>query len=229
MNAYHPLFSYLAAVGLTLLVYALCDWLYSKLGKPAILHPLFISAAGLIVSTKLGWIELSWFLQHTTPLTALVVPATMMLSVPLYNQMVVIKAHGIRLIIPIAIGGLCASILGWLSIYLFSTNLALQLTMATKSITTPFAMITAEAIGGIPALAACFVIITGIIVAILSPLVFYLMRETNELNQGIVLGVTGHAVGTTKALSISELAGAMATVGVCVNGVVTALVIPLIF
>lgn len=229
MNTLLSLVPYLGAVGLTLIVFGLCNWFYTTSGKLAVLHPLFSSAAALIVTVKLGWLELSWFLQHTTPLTALVAPATMMLSVPLYNQMVIIKAHGIRLLIPIAVGGLCASLLGWISIYLFSSNLALQLTMATKSITTPFAMITAEAIGGIPALAACFVIITGIIVAILSPLVFYLMREHSELNQGIVLGVNGHAVGTTKALSISELAGAMATVGVCVNGVVTALLLPVIF
>ena len=101
--------------------------------------------------------------------------------------------------------------------------------MLAKSITTPLAMEASAHIGGIPALAAVFVIVTGVVGAILSGTVFAFLSIVNKKAQGIALGTVAHAVGTAKAIHMGADVAAMATLGLCVNGVFTAFVLPLLF
>ncbi len=93
------------------------------------------------------------------------------------------------------------------------------MTILVKSITTPLAMDAAGAIGGIPSLAAIFVIITGIVGAICGPALFRLMGVHNQAAQGTALGAVSHAIGTARAISISEQCTAFATLALCVNGI----------
>jgi putative effector of murein hydrolase len=103
------------------------------------------------------------------------------------------------------------------------------MTMLVKSITTPLAMETTALIGGLPELAAVFVILTGIVGATFAPWLIMLTNTRSEYAVGLALGSVAHVVGTTKALSISETCGAFATLGLCINGIVTAIVMPLLF
>jgi putative effector of murein hydrolase len=167
--------------------------------------------------------------QHVWLIAFMLGPATVALAIPLYNQIRVLISMGWRLVLPICVGGVIAPLLAWLSIYFFDTPLNLQMTMLVKSITTPLAMGTAEAIGGIASLSAVFVIVTGIVGAIFAPLVFQIAKTHSHMAQGVALGTVAHAVGTSKAISTSETCAAFATLSVCLNGIVTALVLPLLF
>ena len=102
------------------------------------------------------------------------------------------------------------------------------MTMLVKSITSPLAMETGAAIGGIPALAAVFVILTGIVGALAAPLTYRLLGVTMPDAQGVALGAVCHAVGTSKALQMGEVQGALATVGLGLNGILTAVILPVI-
>jgi putative effector of murein hydrolase len=103
------------------------------------------------------------------------------------------------------------------------------MTMLAKSITTPLAMEASAHIGGIPALAAVFVITTGIVGAIVATGVFSVLNVRDRQAQGIALGTVAHAIGTAKSIHMGEDVAAMATLGLCVNGIFTALVLPLVF
>ena len=101
------------------------------------------------------------------------------------------------------------------------------MTMAPKSVTSPIAMLVADQIGGIAALAAVFVMITGVIGAIAGPSILRLCRVHHPAAQGMALGITAHAVGTARALQESDECGAFAALAMSLMGVITAVLLPL--
>ena len=216
-------------IALTLLAYIGATYLH-RLGKfNPLLHPLVTSACFIIAVLLTFEVELRQYQQATWLITYLLGPATVALAIPLYRQLRALLRLGWRLVLPILFGGALAPTLAWLSIYFFNTPTKLQMTMLVKSITTPLAMGTADAIGGLASLAAVFVIVTGIVGAVFAPLVFKIAKVHSHMAEGVALGTVAHAVGTSKAISISETCAAFATLAVCLNGMVTAFVLPLLF
>jgi len=88
-------------------------------------------------------------------------------------------------------------------------------------------MLVADQIGGIAALAAVFVMITGVIGAIVGPSILRLCRVHHPAAQGMALGITAHAVGTARALQESDECGAFAALAMSLMGVITAVLLPL--
>jgi len=216
-------------ISATLIIYALALVLYRLSNYVPIAHPLVITATALGAILFLTDTSITRYQQSASLIHWLLGPATVALALPMYAQWQRIRHHGWRLIAGIASGGIIAPLVAWAIVYGADAPLALQMTMLVKSITTPLAMDAGAKIGGIPALAAVFVITTGIVGAIVSSLVFSLFRVTDEKAQGLALGTVAHAVGTAKAIQMSEQTGAMATLGLCLNGIMTAIVVPLIF
>ena len=103
----------------------------------------------------------------------------------------------------------------------------LLMTLAPKSVTSPIAMLVAEQIGGVAALAAVFVLITGVIGAIFGPPLLNLLKVHSPEARGMALGMTAHAVGTSVALHEGEEAGAFAALAMSLMGVGTAVFLPL--
>lgn len=213
----------------TLGVYLLSRQLYFWLNHNPLLHPLTISTLIIGFSLHFAAIDVIEFKLGITLFELLLGPATVALAVPLYNQLPVLRQLGFRVLAPILIGGSLAPTIAWLSVYVLDTPLQLQMTILVKSITTPLAMGTADLIGGTPALAAVIVILTGIVGATFGPWLIMLTKTDSEYAQGLALGSVAHVVGTSKALSISETCGAFATLGLCLNGIFTALLLPILF
>ena len=156
-------------------------------------------------------------------------PATVALAIPMYAQWQKIRELGWRLVLAVFLAGVIAPLTAWLTVWFYDAPLAIQMTMLAKSITTPLAMEATAQINGIPALAAVFVITTGIVGAVIAPGVYHLLTVTLPQARGVALGAVCHAVGTAKALQMSERTGALATLGLCLNGIMTAIILPLLF
>ncbi|GGW72646.1 LrgB family protein [Alteromonas halophila] len=216
-------------LGVTLFVYAVAIRIHHAARATPALHPLLLTVVIVGAALWLSNTTIAEYQRVAGLLHWLLGPATVALALPMYNQWQRIRHHGWRLVVAIAAGGVIAPLLAWLTVWVVDAPVAMQLTMLLKSITTPLAMEATRLIGGIPALAAVFVIITGIVGAMVSGAVFRLVRVDDPHAQGIALGTVGHAVGTARALQLSEQTGAMATLGLCVNGIMTALVVPLLF
>ncbi|MFT4732122.1 MAG: putative effector of murein hydrolase [Gammaproteobacteria bacterium] len=219
----------LACLTATLGVYLLSRKLHLWLNQNPLLHPLTVSTLIIGLGLHFTEIDVVAFKRGITLFELLLGPATVALAVPLYNQLPVLRQLGVRVLAPILIGGSLAPTIAWLSVYLLETPLQLQMTMLVKSITTPLAMGTAELIGGTPELAAVIVILTGIVGATFGPWLIILSKTDSEYAQGLALGSVAHVIGTSKALSISETCGAFATLGLCLNGILTALLLPILF
>jgi putative effector of murein hydrolase len=99
--------------------------------------------------------------------------------------------------------------------------------MAPKSVTSPIAMLVASQIGGIAALAAVFVMITGVVGAMLGPALLRLCGVRHHAAIGMALGMTAHAVGTARAMQESEECGAFAALAMSLMGMLTAVLLPL--
>lgn len=202
----------------------------NRIGKGSpLLHPIIIASLLIAFTMWLTNFSVFDYREHARPLQWLLGPATVALALPMFNQWKAIKHLGWRLIVAVAIGGVVAPVLAWACVFATNAPLAIQMTMLTKSITSPLAMETSRIIGGVGDLAAVFVIITGIIGAMVVPGIFKLFAVHDQRAQGVALGSVCHAVGTAKAIQMDELTGAMATIGLCVNGIMTALVLPLLF
>ncbi|MBU2977790.1 LrgB family protein [Alteromonas sp. C1M14] len=216
-------------IGITLCAYLFSLWVVRKTNNNPFANPVLVTAIITGAAILLSQREMSAYQQDTAIIHWLLGPATVALALPMYAQWEKIRSLGWRLVAAVATGGIIAPVTAWLAVYAFDTPFAIQMTMLAKSITTPLAMEATEQVHGVPALAAVFVITTGIVGAVLAPAVYRLLAVTLPQAQGVALGSVCHAIGTAKALHMGEKTGALATLGLCLNGIMTAIVLPLLF
>ena len=219
---HHPLFG----IGITLGAYQLVLAGYEKT-RWVFLQPVLVSMLvliGVLVACGISYAE---YRQSTEILGTLLGPATVALAVPLYLNLRRIRQLFWPTLTTLVVGGVFATtlclVLGW---WLGADHMILM-TMAPKSVTSPIAMLVAEQIGGVAALAAVFVLITGVVGGIFGPGLLDLARVRSPAARGMALGLTAHAVGTAVALQEGEETGAFAALGMSLMGVATAVFLPL--
>ena len=213
----------------TITAYFVALIVYKKSSANPLAHPLITTACIVAIGLWFSDTHVEKFQANTKVIDWLLGPATVALALPLYRQINVIKNLGIGIVLPVLIGGFLASFSAWLIMFIASDNLALQMTMLVKSITTPFAMDVADSIGGLAGLAAVIVITTGIVGAVSAGWLFSKFNISKPAAQGVALGTIAHAIGTSKAVQMGDNVAAMATLALCFNGFLTALVLSLLF
>ena len=147
-------------------------------------------------------------------------PAVVALGVPLYLQLSQIKKQ----ILPILASQMMGCIVGIISVV--ATARMLGASRASKSVTTPIAMEVTQALGGIPSLTAAIVVITGLIGGVVGFKLMAVGHIHNPMAKGLSLGAASHAVGTSVAMERDEFVGAYASLGLTLNGILTALLTP---
>ncbi len=219
---HHPLFAF----GLTLGAYQLALAAYEKT-RLMFLQPVLVAMIILIATLLALDIDYAEYKQGAQLLTMILGPATVALAVPLYLNMRRVRQVLWPTLITLMLGGLFATVLGVALAWLFGAETLILSTIAPKSVTTPIAMLVAEEIGGAASLAAVFVMITGVLGAMLGIEALRVFRITSPAAQGMALGIVAHAVGTARALQESEEAGAFAALAMSMMGVLTAVLMPL--
>ncbi len=219
---HHPLFG----VGITLAVYQLALAAYER-SRWVMLQPVLVSMLGIIVILLACGLSYAEYRKSTETMTILLGPATVALAVPLFLNLRRIRLLFWPIVITLAVAGVFATACGVFFAWLFGAERQILMTIAPKSVTSPIAMLVAEQIGGVAALAAVFVMITGVIGAIVGPSLLRLVGVRSAAAQGMALGLTAHAVGTARALQESDEAGAFAALGMSLMGVASAVFLPL--
>ncbi len=219
----------LTGLTLTLCAYVVGDWLYEKSGRNPLLNPVpiaIILIAGLLWTTGIPYKD---YFEGAQFVHFLLGPATVALAVPLYQQLETLKESGPALLIGILVGSGTAAGCAYGFAYLGGASVQTLLSIAPKSVTAPIAMGISEQLGGLPSLTAVFVILTGITGAVLGPLVLNLTRIKDWRARGLAMGVAAHGLGTSRAFQVNAVAGAFAGLAMGLNGLATAILIPLIF
>jgi len=232
LNTYseqYPLVSAFMWSTITVGVYLLSLIVFRLLGRRQAFHPMIFCIAMLAVVLFYTGVTVESYQGDTSLLTWLLGPATVALAVPLYSQIRSIRGNGLGIMLPILIGGAIAPILALAGLYFVPLDSDVKLSLLTKSITSPLAIETSQHIGGIPGLAVVIVIFTGIVGAIFASITYRIFRVTSPQAQGLALGTVAHAIGTAQGFQMSQKIGAFATIGLCINGVLTAIILPIIF
>ncbi|WP_297837343.1 LrgB family protein [Pseudomonas sp.] len=219
---HHPLFGIAITLGvyqLMLVVYEKTRWIFLQ---PVLMSMLLVIC--ILLSCGINYVE---YRKSTEILSILLGPATVALAVPLYLNLRRIKQLFWPTFTTLIMGGVVATSLGVTLGWLFGAEHMILMTMLPKSVTSPIAMLVAEQIGGVAALAAVFVLITGVIGAIFGPGLLSILGVNNHAARGMALGLTAHAVGTSVALQESEECGAFAALAMSLMGVATAVFLPL--
>lgn len=219
---HHPLFG----IGITLGAYQLAMAAYERT-RWVFLQPVLVSMLTVIGILLLSGLSFAEYKNSVAALTLLLGPATVALAVPLYLNLRRIRQLFWPIILTLALAGTLATVLGVGLAWLFGAERIMLMSMAPKSVTSPIAMLVADQIGGIAALAAVFVMITGVIGAIVGPSILRLCQVRHPAALGMALGITAHAVGTARALQEGDECGAFAALAMSLMGVVTAVLLPL--
>lgn len=218
------LLSLIMTLGFYLIARRLSTW-----GKEhPFLSPPVITMFAIVCVLMVFNIPYKDYFAGVRPIHFMLGPATVGFALPLFNQMVRLKRVLKPLILALAVG----SFVGIFSAVLIGAALGLPhdilLSLSPKSVTTPIAMGIAEKIGGAPALSTVFVMITGIVGAIAAGTVMKLMKIHDPLVKGFSMGLSAHGLGTFRAFQVNEMAGAFAGLAMALNGLMTAILIPLL-
>ncbi|AFM31770.1 LrgB family protein [Stutzerimonas kunmingensis] len=220
---HHPLFG----VAITLAVFQLAYAAYEKT-RWVFLQPVLVSMTLIVGILLLCGIDYDEYRISAQWLTLLLGPATVALAVPLYLNLRRIRELFGPIVITLLVAGVFATALGMALAWAFGADDMILMTLAPKSVTSPIAMLVAEQIGGVVALAAVFVMITGVLGAIFGPELLRRFGVQHPAARGIALGLTAHAVGTAQALQESDECGAFAALAMSLMGVMTAVLLPLV-
>jgi predicted murein hydrolase (TIGR00659 family) len=206
------------------IVFKLAVALYRKVRSP-LLNPLLVTVIFIIICLCVFQIPLESYETSVQAISFLLGPATVALAYSVYRQRQILKQH----FVPIFCGCLVGSVVSMISAYSLCKLLGLGDDMAVsfipKSVTTPIAIAVSQELGGITSITVAAVIITGILGAIFAPLMTKIFRVNNRIAKGVAIGTCSHAVGTTKALEMGELEGAMSGVSIAVSGLLTTAIV----
>ena len=155
-------------------------------------------------------------------------PAVVLLAVPLFRQRAALRSSARLIAVGLAVGspvGILSAVgIAWA---LGATSQTV-LSLAPKSVTAGIAVGISEQIGGLQTLTIVLVIMTGITGAVLGPIMARLARIEDPRIVGLAMGIASHGIGTARALQINETAGAFAGLAMGLNGVLTAILLPLV-
>ena len=212
----------------TLLAYQAGAWIFQRTGSKPLAHPVPIAVAVLIALLQMTGTPYETYFEGAQFVHFLLGPATVALAVPLYQN----RAHVRQVLLPmlaaLAAGSASAIASAVLLARLFGASVETMRSMAPKSATTPIAMAISEQTGGLPSLTAAFVVATGIAGAVIVTPLLNLLRVSDWRGRGFSAGVAAHGLGTARAFQVNELAGTFAGIGLALNGVATAVLVPLL-
>jgi predicted murein hydrolase (TIGR00659 family) len=213
-------------VALTLLVFALAQWLYGRT-KFLLLNPVLVSIAVLIAWLKVFDIRYETYMSGGELISFFLSPAVVALAVPLYTRLPDIKAQRVSILLALVAGAVVGIVTASGLAALLGASHTLVITIAPKSATAPIALAITEKLGGLSALAAAFSVATGVLGGAIGLPFLKLLRIHSRRAIGLALGAASHAVGTARAMEEGETEGAFAGLALSLCGILTAVLTPL--
>jgi predicted murein hydrolase (TIGR00659 family) len=233
MQNFVELWVYLSATPLfgltaTLSTYVLAHAVYARLGQPPWANPVLWTVLALAALLTLTGTPYPTYFSGAQFIHFLLGPAVVALAWPLWQRRAELRRRAGPLLAAALAGGTAAAgsavAIGW-ALGLPADVLA---SLAPKSVTAPVAMGIAAQLGGIPALAAVFAVLTGLVGAVSGKYLFDALRVRAPEVRGFALGTASHGVGAARALQVHAAAGAYAALALGLQVVLAALLMPLV-
>ena len=205
---------------LTLASFELAREIHKK-GKSPLLNPILFGTIFVGIFLKLFGMEVQDYQAGCATLQFFLTPATICFSIGLYEQIGKLKKHLAAIVIGVFSGTLVSLLSIRTMASAFGLDRVLTISLLPKSITSAIGMVLSQEAGGIAALTTAAIIITGILGNIFGPALCKLLRITEPIAQGAAFGTASHAIGTGKAIEISELTGAVSSLSLTLAGLIT--------
>ncbi len=219
-----PLFG----ITLTLLVYRLAELLYRRT-RFILLNPVAVSILSIILLLKLCHIPYQDYNNGGRMILFLLGPSVVALAVPLYQRRQEILKRKLPILVGIVAGALSSIVSAAGITWLLGGSHEVVLSLVPKSVTTPIAIGITEKIGGIVPLTAALVVLTGCLGAICGPEFCRLIGVRSKAAMGLAVGTASHGIGTARLLGEDRFSGAVAGLAIGLNGLATALLVPLLW
>lgn len=155
-------------------------------------------------------------------------PATVALAVPLARNLDLIRRNFHSIGLALLAGSLTSIVSGVAIVWLLGGTRQVALSIAPKAVTTPIAIAVSQQIGGDPALTAALAILGGIVAAIAGQAMLRRLAVKDWRAHGLAAGVAGSGIAAAQVANLSELAAAFAALGIGFNGLLTAVIAPLL-
>jgi len=218
-----PLF----AISLTLILYAAAGRLYARV-RLFILHPVLVAIIAIIVVLRALGISYESYEAGGRYILFLLGPSVVALGLPLYDRLRELGREAPAILATTVFAGAAGIVSVTVPLILAGVPKEIVRSLAPKSVTTPIAISIVETTGGIPSLTAAVVVATGIFGAVTGPAVLRLFGIVSGIPFGLAMGNAAHGIGTARALETGETEGAAAGLAICLNGIVTSILTPLL-
>lgn len=218
----------LLGLTVTLVAYQAGMWLYRRSGMNPLCNPVLLAILALVALLSLTGTKYETYFQGAQFVHFLLGPATVALAVPLYRQWDSLRRSWLSISAALLVGSITAIGTAVGIAWICGGSPSVLLALAPKSVTAPIAMGIAEKIGGLPSLTAVLVILTGITGAVFGGWVLDLVKVRDWRARGLAIGTASHGIGTARALQLNDIAGAYAGLAMGLNGLATAILLPLL-
>jgi putative effector of murein hydrolase len=233
MQSFVELWVYLSATPLfgltaTLVFYVAAQLFYERMGQAPWANPVLWTVGALALLLTLGDVAYPTYFAGAQFIHFLLGPAVVALAWPLWQRCAELRGRAGVILLAALVGGAAAAgsavAIGWA----LGLPADVLRSLAPKSITAPVAMGVAQQLGGIPALAAVFAVLTGLVGAVSAKYLFDALRVASPAVRGFALGTTSHGIGAARALQVHADAGAYAALALGVQVLLAALLLPVV-
>jgi len=230
---HYPFLEFLAVspllwLALTLGAYIVATSLYERANKMPLVNPTLLAITAVVLVLWATGTSYKRYFDGAQFIHFLLGPAVVGLAVPLYRHTALIRQSAAAICAALAVGSLTAILSVVLVAHRLGATRELVLSIAPKSATVAISMGISERIGGVAPLTAIMTVFTGIAGACLATFVFRLTGVTAWHARGFAMGLSSHGIATARAFQEHETAGTFAALAMALNGVATALLVPLI-
>ncbi len=214
-------------VTVTLAAFALGTWLNKKTGQ-AIFNPLLLGSIFVIIFLSLVQIPFAEYKQSVSVLNYLLLPATVSLAVPLYEQWLPMKKNAKAVLCGILAGSLTSMVSIIAISWVMKLDPVLSASLMPKSVTTAIGAEVAQELGGLSSLAGGIIVLTGIIGNLSAAAMCRICKLHDPIARGVAIGTASHAIGTARALQMGRVEGAVSSLSIAVAGILTAALCPVL-
>lgn len=220
-----PLF----ALILTLATYQIGYKLYVKSNRNPIVNPVAISVLLITICISIMGMSYEKYFEGAQFVHFLLGTATVALAIPIYRGFKSLKGKVTAIFVALLAGSATSIASAVLIAKYMGADESIVGSMYAKAVTAPIAMGIAERIQVSPTLTAVFTVITGMLGAILAPYILNAINVKPWWIRGTAIGVGAHGLGITRAFSVNEEAGTFASLAMGLNGVLSAILLPIVY
>ena len=234
MQNFVELWVYLSATPLfgltaTIVTYVLAQTVYLRLNQAPWANPVLWTVLVLAALLTVSGTPYPTYFAGAQFIHFLLGPAVVALAWPLWQRRLEVRRRAVAILFAALLGGTVAALSAVGIGYALGLPTEVIMSLAPKSVTAPVAMGVAEKIGGIPALAAVFAVLTGLVGAVSGKYLFDVLGIHSLATRGFALGTAAHGIGAARALQVNADAGAYAGLALGLQVLLASFLMPLAY